>query len=117
MNDPVKIIAKSKIAEWKGLDRIGLLVHGMKCIWREQEKDDVGIDGEIELCRPRSDGDSAIATGKIVKTQSKPVSSFVIRDTAEGFASPVTEKDLYYWREFNLPVIYIVYHPDDDALY
>ncbi|WP_246689568.1 DUF4365 domain-containing protein [Methylobacterium sp. WL116] len=117
MNAPVKIVAKSKLSEWRGLDRINLVVHGMKCIWREQEKDDVGIDGEIELCRPRVDGDGAVATGRIVKVQSKSGTSFVIRDTETSFASPMFEKDILYWRGVNVPVIYVVFHPDDDALY
>jgi hypothetical protein len=90
----------------------------MQCIWREQEKDDVGIDGEIELCVPRTDGgDGRVGTGKIVKAQSKSGSKYVIKDQDGTFASPVTEKDLLYWKGLNLPVIYIVYHPDEDLLY
>lgn len=117
MNAPQKIVPKSKLSEWRGLDRIAFVVHGMRCIWREQEKDDIGIDGEIELCRPRDDGDGLIGTGKIVKVQSKSGSSYVIKDEDATFASPVTEKDLRYWRDLNVPMIYVVYHPDDDALY
>jgi hypothetical protein len=117
MNAPQKIVAKSKLSEWRGLDRIAEVVHGMRCIWREQEKDDIGVDGEIELCRPRTDGDGLIGTGKIVKVQSKSGSSYVIKDTDETFASPVTEKDLRYWGDLNVPIIYVVFHPDDDRLY
>jgi Domain of unknown function (DUF4365) len=117
MNAPQKIVPRSKLSEWRGLDRIALVVHGMQCIWREQEKDDIGIDGEIELCRPRVDGDGLIGTGKIVKVQSKSGSSYVIKDQDDSFASPVTEKDLRYWRDLNVPVIYVVYHPDDGILY
>jgi hypothetical protein len=101
----------------ESLDRISSMVHEMRCIWREQEKDDIGIDGEIELCRPREDGDGMIGTGKIIKVQSKSGSSYVIRDTDETFASPVEEKDLHYWHGLNVPAIYVVYHPDDDCLY
>ena len=117
MSTREKIVPKSKQSEWRGLDRIGQIVHQIKCIWREQEKDDIGIDGEIELCRPRTDGDGLIGTGKIVKVQSKSGSSYVVRDTDESFASPTTEKDLLYWRDLNVPMIYIVFHPDDDCLY
>jgi hypothetical protein len=53
---PDKVVAKSKSSEWAGLDRISQVVHAMNCIWREQQKDDIGIDGEIELCVPREDG-------------------------------------------------------------
>jgi hypothetical protein len=112
-----KIVPKSKISEWRGLDRISIEAHGMRCIWREQEKDDIGIDGEIELCRPRDDGEGLIGTGKIVKVQSKSGSSYVIKDSDTAFASPVTEKDLRYWSDLNIPVIYVVFHPDDDLLY
>lgn len=93
------------------------MVHEMRCIWREQEKDDIGIDGEIELCRPRDDGEGMYGTGKIIKVQSKSGSSYVVKDTDNSFASPVEEKDLSYWNELNVPAIYIVYHPDDDCLY
>lgn len=114
----VKIVPKTKRSEWKGLDRIGEIVHSMGCIWREQEKDDIGIDGEIELCRPRPDGeDGFIGTGKILKVQSKSGSRYVVKDTSKSFASPVEEKDLYYWRDLNVPALYVVYHPDDDCLY
>lgn len=75
-----KSIPKSKVTEWSGLDRIEAVVHGMTSIWREQEKDDIGIDGEIELCVARSDGEGLVGTGKIVKVQSKAGSSYVVRD-------------------------------------
>lgn len=117
MNAPHKIVPKSKISEWRGLDRISLIVHGMRCIWREQEKDDIGIDGEIELCRPREDGDGLIGTGKIVKVQSKSGASYIARDDAEIFAAPVSDRDLRYWRDLNVPMIFIVFHPEDDCLY
>lgn len=112
-----KVIPKSKLSEWKGLDRIGPTVHGMGCIWREQEKDDIGVDGEIELCRPRASGEGLAGTGKIIKVQSKAGKSFVVKDTPTSFSSPVTEKDLHYWQNLNLPVLYVIYHPVDDALY
>jgi hypothetical protein len=117
MNAPQKIVPRSKLSEWRGLDRIGGIVHGTGCIWREQEKDDIGVDGEIELCRPCPGGDGLAGTGKIIKVQSKSGSSYVVRDSDSSFASPTTEKDLLYWRDLNVPVIYVVYHPDDDRLY
>src|SRR5215475_3399730 len=79
LNAPGKIVSATKVAEWRGLDRINAVVHGMKCIWREQEKDDIGVDGEIELCRSRDDGEGLVGTGKIVKVQSKSGSSYVIK--------------------------------------
>ena len=39
----VKTVPESKFVELKGLDRISLMVHEMRCLWREINKDDVGI--------------------------------------------------------------------------
>jgi hypothetical protein len=69
MNAPVEFVATSKLSEWRRLDRIDLVGNKMRSIWREQEKDGVGIDGEIERCRPRAGGDGAEATGRILKIQ------------------------------------------------
>jgi hypothetical protein len=51
-----KTVLPSKFQEWKGLDRISLIVHDMKCIFREITKDDFGLDGEIEVVAPKADG-------------------------------------------------------------
>jgi len=49
-----KTVAASKFTELKGLDRIAQ--HAMKCLFREISKDDFGLDGEIEVVVPKSDG-------------------------------------------------------------
>lgn len=105
------------MSEWRGLDRISVIVHQMGCIWREQEKDDIGVDGEIELCVPRDEGNGSIGTGKIIKLQSKAGQHYVRSDQEETFESPVAKKDLVYWGNMNVPVIYVVYHPKDNCLY
>lgn len=112
-----KIVPKSKISEWHGLDRISVIVHQMGCIWREQEKDDIGVDGEIELCLPRTEGNGSIGTGKIIKVQSKSGQHYIRSNQEETFESPVSKKDLFYWGNLNVPIIYVVYHPKDDQLY
>lgn len=117
MLETAKKVPPSKETEWKGLDRISDVVHGMRCIWREQEKDDIGIDGEIELCVERTDGDGRVGTGKIVKVQSKSGSSYVTKNTATSFEMPTRRSDLEYWNKVNVPVIVVVYHPADDKLY
>ena len=112
-----KYVPASKFQELKGLDRISQVVHEMQCIWREISKDDIGIDGEIDLLEPRPDGKGAIATGKIIKVQAKSGSSYVKQDTASSFITPIRQEDLELWTNANYPVIFIVYHPDDDKLY
>ncbi len=112
-----KIVPQSKLSEWKGLDRISQVVHDMGFVYREQEKDDLGIDGEIEICTARPDGKGRISTGKILKVQSKSGASFIVQDTDTTFRAKVSEKDLRYWHQFDVPVIFIIYHPGDDRLY
>ncbi|MCQ3935711.1 MAG: hypothetical protein DPW18_01565 [Chloroflexi bacterium] len=112
-----KIVRNSKFQELKGLDRIQFAVHEMKCLWRELNKDDIGIDGEIEILQPKPDGKGAIPTNKIIKVQAKSGKSYVKYDTADGFQVPVDKDDLEYWAKSNYPIIFIIYHPDDDQLY
>jgi hypothetical protein len=100
-----KTVLESKFTEWKGLDRISATVHSMKHIWREISKDDFGIDGEIET------------HGNVLKVQSKSGASYVVEDTEAAFSSPVAKSDLETWNNSRYPVLYIVYHPDDDKLY
>ena len=113
-----KIVPSSKTSEWAGLDRIGPAVHEMRCVWREQTKDDIGIDGEIELTEPRPDGvPGRIGTAKYIKVQAKSGSSYIKFDSLDSFETPVSKSDLLYWNNSNVPVIFIIYHPEDDKLY
>ena len=112
-----KTIPQSKIQEWQAVDRITSVVHSMNCIFREITKDDVGIDGDIEIGVPKPDGKGFETTGKIVKVQAKSGMSYVKKDTAEGFQTQVEKKDLELWHASNFPVLLIVYHPGEDKLY
>ena len=94
-----------------------LIVHEMKCLFREINKDDVGIDGEIEILIPKPDSRGYQTTGGIIKVQSKSGMSYVKQDTETSFASPVRKDDLELWYSSNYPTLYIVYHPEDDKLY
>ncbi len=112
-----KTVSVSKFSEWKGLDRIGPIVHHMPSIFREISKDDVGIDGEIEILVPKANGESFEATGGIIKVQSKSGASYIKQNNEQSFSTPVERNDLESWLSANVPVIFIVYHPGDDTLY
>jgi len=112
-----KTVKESKFTEWKGLDRISITVHEMKCFWRELTKDDFGIDGEIEIVLPKADGKGYETHGNVVKVQAKSGEKYVRFDTEGSFASPVEKGDLEGWNNSRYPVLYIVYHPKDDKLY
>lgn len=112
-----KTVPNSKFQELMGLDRIQIAVHEMKCLWRELNKDDIGIDGEIEVLAPKPDGKGAVPTNKIIKVQAKSGKSYIKYDTPESFQVPIDRDDLEYWNNSNYPIIFIVYHPEDDMLY
>ena len=112
-----KTVPPSKFQEWKGLDRISLIVHEMKCIFRETSKDDFGIDGEIEVVVPKPNGEGLETNGGIVKVQAKSGTKYVTKDSDTSFSAPVERNDLDLWHRSTYPVIFIVYHPKDDKLY
>jgi hypothetical protein len=112
-----KIVKPSKRTEWKGLDRISVVVHEMGNIWREMTKDDFGLDGEIEVVTRKPDGSGYETTGGIIKVQAKAGKSYIRFDTDGSFATPVDQDDLKYWHACTFPVFFIVYHPTDDKLY
>lgn len=86
-------------------------------IWREMTKDDFGLDGEIEVVKPKANGEGYETSGGIIKVQSKAGESYVRYDTETSFTTPVDQNDLEYWRKCTFPVLLIVYHPKDDKLY
>src|SRR5262245_34297106 len=112
-----KTVPSTKFTEWKGLDRITEVVHRMNCIFRETSKDDFGLDGEIEVVTPKSDGKGFETAGGIVKVQAKAGASYVVGDEGATFSTPVEKADLEYWHRCTFPVLFIVYHPADDKLY
>jgi len=112
-----KSVPTTKFTELKGLDRISHITHEMNCLFRVISQDDVGIDGEIEVVTAKPDGDGFQTSGGIIKVQAKSGKSYVKKDDGSTFATPVRIDDLEYWNNCTFPVFFIVYHPDDDALY
>jgi hypothetical protein len=112
-----KNVPATKFTELRGLDRISVITHEMKCLFRVISQDDVGIDGEIEVVTPKTDGDGFETNGGIIKVQAKSGASYVKKDRGGTFSTPVRIDDLEYWNKCTFPVFFIVYHADDDALY
>lgn len=113
-----KTVLASKFMEHKGLDRIAIVVHEeLGCLFREITKDDVGIDGEIEVLVPKADGRGYETTGGFIKVQSKSGATYVKEDTPTSFSTAVEKADLKYWYNATFPVIFVVYHPGDNQLY
>ena len=112
-----KTVPESKFQEWEGLDRISPVVHEMRCIYREINKDDFGIDGEIEIVVSKPDGHGYETTGGIIKFQAKSGKSYIKFDSNESFNVSVSKDDLELWYRANHPIIFIIYHPKEKKLY
>ena len=112
-----KTVPESKFTELKGLDRISIIVHSMKCLWREITKDDFGIDGEIEVLKPKDIGKGYEVTGGTIKVQAKSGLSYITNDTKDTFCVKSSKNDFELWYGANFPTLFIIYHPNEDSLY
>ena len=96
---------KTKIYENEGINYIANVVNNMCCIWREIAKDDIGIDGYIELIENEK------STGLIIAVQSKSGKSFFQNESKDHFIYYPKKDHIYYWDSLNLPTILIIYSP------
>lgn len=112
-----KTVPESKFTELLGLDRISIIVHSMKCLWRELTKDDFGIDGEIEVLKLKEDGKGYEVTGGVIKVQAKSGSSYITGDKDDTFSVKSSKNDFELWYGANFPTLLIIYHPKEDNLY
>lgn len=72
-------------------------------IFREQIKNDLGIDAHIEITNERREG-----TGRIIGAQIKAGPSYFQEPTKNGFIFRGKSKHLDYWLNHSLPVIIIL---------
>ncbi|MCF0059856.1 DUF4365 domain-containing protein [Dyadobacter sp. LJ419] len=88
--------------------------HNPYIIWREETKNDFGIDGEIELTEKTDDGKTK-PTSRILKVQVKSTehdNSYMIRETEDSFCFSASESDLEYWnnyRRFGYEVLLVIF--------
>lgn len=80
-------------------DEIGL-------IFRNQEKNDLGIDAQIEFLQEDRKG-----TGRLIAIQIKCGESFFNEQNDEGFIYRGELKHYNYWINHSLPVVLIICHP------
>lgn len=103
-----------KRLETKGTADLGIayvmkVVASFNCTLTEfSEKNDVGNDLYIEIF------DKEKATGNAILAQVKSGTSYVRENT---YFIPATKEDYSYWNSHLLPVVGIVYNPDQDTAY
>lgn len=81
-------------------------------IFREQPKNDLGIDAQIEIIN-----DSRQGTGRIIAAQIKAGKSFFEEETTDEFVFRGKKKHLNYWLNHSLPVIIIICNLDTEVCY
>lgn len=84
----------------------------MRCIWRETPNTDVGIDGQIEFVN-----DSGFSTGHLLSVQIKSGLSYFKNGDENNILYYPSDAHRNYWVNFPIPVILVLYNPDEDAAY
>ncbi|PED07912.1 DUF4365 domain-containing protein [Bacillus pseudomycoides] len=84
----------------------------LKQIFRRQEKNDLGIDAQIEFLTSNSKG-----SGRLLGAQIKCGKSFFNETTEEGFVFRGELKHYYYWTNYSLPIILFLCHPETKEIY
>jgi hypothetical protein len=106
-----------KVSETHFTERLGVCaverkLIEMRCIWRDTPNTDIGIDGQIEFV-----DSNGFSTGHLLAAQIKSgLSYFKDGDENTIFYYP-SQAHRNYWVNFPIPVILILYNPNDDAAY
>lgn len=115
-----KIVKETHITGEKGVAKFNSFCvnHNPYLIWREEAKNDFGIDGEVELTR-RTEAGKIEATANVLKVQIKSTKtgSYIGNEDDNSFEFIAKEHDINYWKSHHLPVILVVYFESTDKLY
>ncbi|MER7577366.1 DUF4365 domain-containing protein [Streptomyces sp. NPDC126514] len=102
-------MSSNTFMERRGVRKVDELVGEAGCLWRETPMHDVGIDGQIEYV-----DNQGRATGRLVAVQIKAGPSY-FSSRADGIVRfRPNGKHRNYWASFPVPVVVILYHPDED---
>jgi hypothetical protein len=109
-------MASASKGEAAKIDRLGVAAvekffssHGW--LFREQLFHDYGVDAQVEVVidgRP---------TGSLIAIQIKAGESYFSEESKDAFLLRSDDKHVNYWSKHALPVILIIYHPKQDALF
>lgn len=97
----------------KGVRRVeSIISEELRWIFREQPKNDFGIDAYVELLT-----EDRKATGRLIALQIKCGFSFFKEETEDGFIFRGALKHLNYWIDHSLPVLITITHPETNLTY
>lgn len=92
-----------------GISYVHGIVAQMGFFFREQPKHDFGIDAHLEI----SD-DTGKGSGRLVGLQIKSGKSYIRRTSGGSIAYYADKRHIIYWAEHSLPVVLIVYSPNEN---
>jgi Domain of unknown function (DUF4365) len=94
-----------------GVSRLDHYFSSHGWLFREQLIHDYGIDAQVEIVGERK------PTGDLIAIQVKSGKSYFSEQTETAFVYRTNDRHVAYWSEHSLPVIVVLYNPDEDALY
>lgn len=94
-----------------GISEVSKLISQMGLIFREQPVGDYGIDGQIEIF------DGEYANGKLIAVQVKSGKSYFNEIRNSNIIYRGEKKHYDYWINHSLPVILVLYNPEEDKCY
>jgi len=94
-----------------GISRLDNFFSQHGWLFREQPLHDYGIDAQVEIVIDNK------ATGALIAIQVKSGKSYFSESTETAFIYRTDDKHIDYWIKHCLPVIVVLYDPDQDILY
>jgi len=103
---------QDEITERIGVHKFALtILQDFNWFEREQPISDHGIDFQIEIV------DDDLPTGMLYAVQLKSGRSYFNESTEDAIVFRGEKRHLTYWTDYSLPVILVLYNPEEDNLY
>ncbi|MBW2644120.1 MAG: DUF4365 domain-containing protein [Deltaproteobacteria bacterium] len=103
---------QDEITERIGVHKFALtILQDFNWFEREQSISDHGIDFQIEIV------DDDFPTGMLYAVQLKSGRSYFNESTEDAIVFRGKKRHLTYWTDYSLPVILVLYNPEEDNLY
>jgi Domain of unknown function (DUF4365) len=94
-----------------GITGTQLIFQKLGCIFREQPKEDYGIDAHVEFI------ENCQATGKLIALQIKSGDRYFKEKKGNNIIFRGENKHLEYWQNHSLPVIVVLYKDSENTAY
>jgi hypothetical protein len=94
-----------------GIAKLETLFSTVGWLFREQTIQDIGIDAQVEIM------ENDISTGRLIAIQVKSGKSYFSEKVKNNIIYRPDSKHIEYWLKYSLPVIVVLYNPEDDTMF